>query len=208
MYILVRIATEEKEIEEIRYYIALAAAVANNEENQPKCTKSRRGVVIVKDENVIGKGWNMPTLEELTCSPVCVGENNHSDSGYDDCSAIHAEKMAIIDAYKNISERLVKACVLFKGKSSEKPQDAHSLVYSLTNEDWTPKKNPLEGARLYHIKVKDGKPVESGEPSCRDCSKTILISGISEVVLLEKDGYHIYTAEEFNKLSFEHHMKK
>jgi deoxycytidylate deaminase len=68
---------------------------------------------------------------------------------------------------------------------------------------------------LYHIKVKGGKVAPSGAPSCTSCSKSILASGISEVVLfhgkgvaiggappLEKACYVVYNAEEFNELSF------
>lgn len=70
---------------------------------------------------------------------------------------------------------------------------------------------------LYHIKVKGGKKAPSGAPSCTSCSKFILFSKISEVILfhskgvaiggsppLERDCYVVYGAEEFNQLSHEY----
>jgi deoxycytidylate deaminase len=68
----------------------------------------------------------------------------------------------------------------------------------------------LKGAVMYHIKVKDGSPVPSkGGPSCTGCSKEVLDSGIEEFVLWQeiegKAVYAAYTAEEFNRLSFEYH---
>lgn len=43
----------------------------------------------------------------------------------------------------------------------------------------------LRGAELLHVKVVDGAPVPGGPPSCVDCSKLILESGISGVWLWE-----------------------
>jgi len=65
----------------------------------------------------------------------------------------------------------------------------------------------LEGSRLYHVKIKNGEKRVSGEPSCTMCSKLILETGISEVVLLYKDGFGLYSAEEFNDKSFEYFVK-
>ncbi len=66
----------------------------------------------------------------------------------------------------------------------------------------------LSGSRLYHIKVKDEKMVPSGKPSCTVCSRLIVGSGISEVVLWHPEGYAIYDAEEFNELSFKYCLSK
>ncbi|MEM2089772.1 MAG: deaminase [Candidatus Pacearchaeota archaeon] len=66
---------------------------------------------------------------------------------------------------------------------------------------------PLNGSRMYIIKVKDGKIKASGKPSCTVCSKMIYESGIAEVVLLHENGYAIYNSEEFNELSFEYFLK-
>ncbi len=78
------------EIEKARYFFEQAALEAKNS----KCTKSQRGVVIVKNGEIIGSGYNMPTIEEL-CNP-CIREHIHNNSQVEMCSAIHAEQMAIV----------------------------------------------------------------------------------------------------------------
>lgn len=57
---------------------------------------------------------------------------------------------------------------------------------------------------MLHVKVVDGKPVPSGPPSCEDCSKHILGSGIGTMWLLHEDGLKSYTAHEFHELSLQY----
>lgn len=64
----------------------------------------------------------------------------------------------------------------------------------------------LKDARMYQIKVKDGEMKPSGKPSCTVCSRMIYEAGI-EFVLWHKEGYAVYSPEEFNKLSFEYFLK-
>ena len=123
------------------------------------CAKSKRGVVIVKDDKIIGKGANNPpgTFEcnLKDCYAIC---RNYT---------VHAEQNAILDALK--------------------------------------KNNNLEGSRLYHVKFKDSIPQYSGAPSCTECSKLILQSGIEEIVLEHNSNeFALYTAEEFHLLSLEY----
>lgn len=66
----------------------------------------------------------------------------------------------------------------------------------------------LEGSRIFHIKVKDGKIKPSEDVSCTVCSRLVLECGISEFVLLHKKGFALYTAEEFNEKSFEYFLRK
>jgi deoxycytidylate deaminase len=68
--------------------------------------------------------------------------------------------------------------------------------------------NSLEGATLYHIKVKNGEIRPAKSLSCTICSRLILESGIKEFILLFEDGYRAYTAEEANKLSFDYFLRK
>ncbi len=58
------------------------------------------------------------------------------------------------------------------------------------------------GAKLYHLKLKNGEPTPSGQPSCTICSKIIFDAGIAEIFLWHKEGWRAYSAEEFNRLSF------
>ncbi|MEK6955772.1 MAG: hypothetical protein AABW52_03870 [Nanoarchaeota archaeon] len=80
---------EGKEKEEAEHWIKFAAEQARDS----RCSKSNRGVVIVKDRFLIGKGTNNPpgNLECATerCYPIC---NEYT---------IHAEQNAITDAMRN-----------------------------------------------------------------------------------------------------------
>jgi len=152
----------KSKLKTIESYINLAAGFAKYSE----CKKSQRGVVIVKNDSVIGIGYNLPMKKELCCAREKIHDNRTAEL----CSAIHAEEMAIIDALK--------------------------------------KSYSLSGSRLYYIKLKDGKISPSGNPSCTRCSTKILYSGISEVVLLHKEGYAVYYSKEFNDLSFNYFLKK
>lgn len=86
------IGDEAKESEE---YMKIAAEYAKNS----TCRKSKRGAIIVKDGEIIGKGYNKVTIEGL-CDP-CIREEIKDNSRVELCSAIHAEQMAIIDVINN-----------------------------------------------------------------------------------------------------------
>lgn len=83
---------DEEKLKKTREYMKLAASEAE----KSKCRKSHHGAIIVKDDKIIGSGYNKPTLEEL-CYP-CVRENIHDNSRVELCSAIHAEWEAILNA--------------------------------------------------------------------------------------------------------------
>lgn len=57
---------------------------------------------------------------------------------------------------------------------------------------------------MLHVKVVDGHPVPSGPPSCWQCSRHIVNSGIRWMWLLHEDGLKRYTACEFHRLTLEH----
>jgi len=83
-----------KEAKDAEKFIRVAA----EEAKKSKCKKSQRGVVIVKNGKIIGRGHNKVTIE-MYCDP-CIRENIKDNSRVELCSAIHAEQMAIIDALK------------------------------------------------------------------------------------------------------------
>lgn len=57
------------------------------------------------------------------------------------------------------------------------------------------------GAFMLHIKVSDGEPVTSLGPSCYECSKLIVASGIGQMWLLHDSGWARYSATEFHRQS-------
>lgn len=83
-----------EELEKTKEYMRLAVDEAKNS----RCRKSKRGVVIIKEDEVVGSGYNKPTLERL-CDP-CIRENIKDHSKPHFCSANHAEQVAIIDAFR------------------------------------------------------------------------------------------------------------
>lgn len=58
-----------------------------------------------------------------------------------------------------------------------------------------------DGAELLHVKVVDGEAVPSGAPSCWQCSRVVVDSGIAAVWLLHEDGLRRYPAAEFHRLT-------
>jgi dCMP deaminase len=156
-----------QEKREARRYLDLCTEYAK----MSPCLKSQRGVAIVLNGEVIGKGCNAPPFGENPCN-YCLREKVKElglEIKTEPCRAVHAEQNAIINAYT-------------KGYS-------------------------LEGSRMYHIKVKDGKGVPSGKPSCTICSKLVVEAGIKEFVLLHEEGVAAYGAYEFNELSLESVLK-
>ncbi|MBN2203103.1 MAG: hypothetical protein JW700_02885 [Candidatus Aenigmarchaeota archaeon] len=150
---------EGEERKEAQHFLEIAANVAKNS----TCRKSQRGVIIVKNGKIVGKGNNNTTIEKL-CDYPCALEREIREPNL--CPVVHAEEYAILN-----TERC-----------------------------------DLEGSRMYHIKVKDGKIKPSGEPSCTRCSPFVLASGISEFVLLHEEGPTVYTAQEFNEKTFQHYL--
>lgn len=59
------------------------------------------------------------------------------------------------------------------------------------------------GADLLHAKTVDGVLVASGGPSCIQCSKLALVSGIAGVWLFHENGWRRYETAEFHRLSLE-----
>lgn len=67
-------------------------------------------------------------------------------------------------------------------------------------------KNPkkLKGSRLYFIRLDEKGNMEmAGEPYCTVCSRMALDCGISEFVLLRKEGITVYNTKEYNNRSYD-----
>jgi len=79
-------------------YIEMCLELADNS----TCGKKKYGSVIVKNGEIIGKGYNHPIreVEEELCHP-CIREKINSGTRLEACAAVHAEQAAIIDSYKN-----------------------------------------------------------------------------------------------------------
>lgn len=95
-----RYIEDEKQKNRYMAYFELAAEQAK----KSFCSKSQRGAVLVKNGEVIGRGYIVPTDFDL-CNP-CIRENIKDNSRQELCSAIHAEQMAILNALQIGKESL------------------------------------------------------------------------------------------------------
>lgn len=85
-----------------------AAAVAA----RSLCHKAKCGSVIVKDWEVIGKGYNAPPLDKEE-NRTCDTEFASGKPKYDQTCCMHAEWRAIFDALKSNSEKLFGSTLYF-----------------------------------------------------------------------------------------------
>jgi len=89
---------EGEEIREAWKYMEEAA----KEARKSTCKSSQRGSVIVKNNEIIGRGYNKPTIGEY-CDP-CLRENIEGMKMVELCHAIHAEQMAILNTDRKYRE--------------------------------------------------------------------------------------------------------
>lgn len=75
------------------YYLNIAKEISK----ASKCLRSHFGAIIVKNDMIIGAGYNGPARGVEHCSP-CRRINCPSGVGYEKCIAVHAEANAIIQA--------------------------------------------------------------------------------------------------------------
>lgn len=63
---------------------------------------------------------------------------------------------------------------------------------------------------LVHVKTKDRKLVQSGEPSCAQCSKMLVFSPmrISGVYLYHEGGFQFYETKEFHRQSMQNERSR
>jgi len=77
--------------------------------------------------------------------------------------------------------------------------EAHALLrFPEVTKALPPGQSWMMGAHMLHVKTVAGEPVASGGPSCWQCSRLILQSGISTMWLLHDEGLRAYTAEKFH----------
>jgi len=70
----------------------------SKEAKKTTCKKSQRAAIIVKNGEILGKGYIKVTIEKH-CDP-CIRESIKDNSRVELCSATHAEQGAILDALK------------------------------------------------------------------------------------------------------------
>lgn len=96
---------------------------------------------------------------------------------------------------------------------SESPCEKFCRTYSVHAEmvalgDSLFRGSYIKGSRMYHARVEDGLLIDSRKPRCADCSKHILEFGIGDFVLKHAEGYTVYDASEFHRLSIENFIAR
>ncbi len=88
---------------------------AVNASKKSVCLKRPRGVVIVNNDEIIGRGWNAPADEHVCkeCLRNRMKPKVFAIFNTEPCYAVHAEQRAIIDAFRNGYSNLSEAKMYF-----------------------------------------------------------------------------------------------
>ena len=81
------------------------------------CLKSKCGTVIVKDEKIIGTGFNSPPKELESQRRCLVDKKDFDDKVGDKSCCIHAEQRAIMDCLKNNADKINGSSLYLDRKS-------------------------------------------------------------------------------------------
>ncbi len=76
------------------------------------CLRAKCGSIIVKESEIIGRGYNAPPLDNDENS-MCQKEIGTGKPGYDRTCCVHAEWRAIMNALKNDSEKTKESKLYF-----------------------------------------------------------------------------------------------
>ncbi|MGV8152001.1 MAG: hypothetical protein ACP5OG_02895 [Candidatus Nanoarchaeia archaeon] len=106
-----------KEQENARYFMLEAAKIAE----KSLCMRSKCGSVIVKENNIIGRGFNSPPKNKKDIERCLKPSSSYNEKVTDKTCCIHAEERAIIDALRNNANELIDSALYFirLGKEGE-----------------------------------------------------------------------------------------
>lgn len=83
----------ESEREKHEMYLDVARSISY----RAKCKRGHFGAVMVKDDIILGTGFNGPARGVPHCT-VCARRAHRPSEGYDLCIAVHAEENAVINS--------------------------------------------------------------------------------------------------------------
>ena len=96
------IILKDQENQEAQKYIEEAIKIAE----KALCQRAKCGSIIVKDEEIIGKGFNSPPNNKESQRRCANNKDFYHKKITDKTCCIHAEQRAIINALKNNPEKL------------------------------------------------------------------------------------------------------
>jgi len=98
-----------EEEKEALTFIDKAIEIAKNSQ----CNRSRCGSVIVKEEEIIGKGFNSPPAGKYSHKRCSIKKGNIHLKVTDKTCCIHAEQRAIMDSLKNSANKIKGSTLYF-----------------------------------------------------------------------------------------------
>ena len=90
-------------------YLEAAAKIALNS----TCQRSRCGSVIVKDDEIIGRGFNSPPGEKESQRKCSCSKDSYHKKVTDKTCCVHAEQRAIMDALRNNPDKIAGSRLYF-----------------------------------------------------------------------------------------------
>ena len=100
---------ENQEFLQIKTYFEQAAKIATS----ATCLRAKCGSIIVKDEVIIGQGFNSPTLNDESQRCCNIEFDTSIKPKYDKTCCIHAEWRAILNACKNNADKISGSTLYF-----------------------------------------------------------------------------------------------
>jgi deoxycytidylate deaminase len=167
-YNIMRYITNKAEKSVAEKFIIEAKAVAQ----EATCYRAKCGAVIVKDGEIIGRGYNSPPGNDGDERRCKVKKNEYDIKVTDKTCCMHAEQRAIMDALRYHADKL----------------DGSKLYFSRFYPD----------GRQRFVGEREGKV----QLYCTVCTKMMFDVGIAEFVLPHVNGIGVYSKDEYLIRSF------
>jgi len=159
---------EEKSVAE--KYIAEAKVLAH----QATCKRAKCGAIIVKDSEIIGRGFNSPPGNDESERRCGIEKDDYDIKVTDKTCCVHAEQRAVMDALRNYPNKINGSKLYF---ARFYPNGEQRLVGG-----------------------KEGK----NQLYCTACAKMMFDTDVAEFILPHVNGISVYTKDEYLSRSYDY----